>query len=57
MNLEISRQIFEKYSSIICYENPSHGRRVVPCEQMEGRTEKKKLIIAFRNFAKAPKNG
>jgi len=33
-------------------ESPSIGSRVVPC----GRTDKTKLIVAFRNFANAPKN-
>jgi hypothetical protein len=33
------------------HENPSSGRRVVPCEQ----TDMTKLIVAFRNFANAPK--
>ena len=31
MKLEISGQIFEKYSNIIFHENPSSGRWVVPC--------------------------
>jgi hypothetical protein len=33
-------------------QNPSRGSRVVPC----GRADTTKLIVAFRNFAKAPKN-
>jgi len=49
--LEISRHIFEKYSNIKFYENPSSGSRVVPC----GRTDMTKLIFAFRNFTNAPK--
>ena len=43
MKLEFSRQIFEKYSSIKFYENPSSGRRVVTC----GRTDRQKQIVAF----------
>ena len=33
------------------HKNPSSGSRIVPC----GRTDMMKLIVAFRNFAKAPK--
>jgi len=51
MKLEFSWQIFEKYSSIKFHENPSSGSRVVPC----GRTDMTKLIVAFSNFANAPK--
>ena len=51
MNLEFSQQIFEKYSNIKFHENPSSGSRVVPC----GQTDMTKLIVAFRNFANAPK--
>jgi len=36
MKLEISRQIFEKYSSIKFQENATNGSRVVPC----GRTDR-----------------
>jgi hypothetical protein len=48
---EFSRQIFEKFSYIKFHENPSNGSRVVPC----GRTDMTKLIVAFCNFADAPK--
>jgi hypothetical protein len=34
-------------------QNPSSGSRVVQC----GQTEMTKLVVAFRNFANAPKNG
>jgi len=51
MKLEFSRQIFEKFSSIKFHENPSSESRVVPC----GRTNITKHIVAFRNFANAPK--
>jgi hypothetical protein len=53
MKLEFSRQIFEKYSNIKFRENPFSGNRVVPC----GRTDMTKVIVAFRNFAKAAKIG
>ena len=59
MKLELSRHIFEKYSHIKFHENPSSGRRVVPCGrtggQTDGQTHMTKLIVTFRNFAKAPK--
>jgi hypothetical protein len=53
MKHEFSPQIFEKYSDIKFYVNPS-------CGQKDGRTDEqidvKKLIASFRNFAKAHKN-
>jgi len=52
MKIEFSRQILEKYSNTKFHENPSSGNQVVPC----GQTEVTKLIMAFRNFANAPKN-
>jgi hypothetical protein len=59
VELEFSGQIFEKYSNIKFHENSSSGSRVVPCRRMyrqtEGLTDLRKLIIAFRDFAKAPK--
>ena len=33
----------------------SSGSRNVPCERTDRQTDNKKLIISFRNFAKAPK--
>jgi len=56
MKLEFSGQIFEKFSNIKFHENPSSGRRVVPCGQTDGRTDLTKLIVAFRCCANAPKN-
>jgi len=41
------------------HENPSSGNLVFPrgrLGQAEGRTDLTKLIVAFRNFAHAPKN-
>jgi len=47
MKLEFSQQFFEKYSKVQ-YE-PS-------CSMWaDGRTDMTKLIVAFRNFANAPK--
>jgi len=51
VKLEFSRQIFEKYSNIKFYENPSIGSRVVSC----GQTDMTKLVVAFLNFANWPK--
>jgi hypothetical protein len=55
MELESSRQIFEKFSSIKFHKNPSIGSRVVTCGQKDGQTDMTKLIVAFYNFANAPK--
>ena len=52
MKPEFSRQIFEKYSDFQFHENPSGGSPIVPC----GQTDVKKLVVALRNFANAPKN-
>jgi len=54
MKLEFSGLIFEKYSNIKFHENPSSGRRVVPCWQTDERTDVTKLIVTFRYFANAP---
>lgn len=56
MNLELSRQIFGKYSNVIFHENSFGGKGVVPCRRRDVRTNIKKLIIIFRDFAKLPKN-
>jgi len=57
--LEFYRQIFETPSYIKFHENPSSRSRVVPPGRTDGRkdrqTDMTKLIVAFRNFAKAPK--
>jgi hypothetical protein len=63
---EFSRQIFEKFWNIKFHKNPSSGSRVVPYGQTDGQTDRDgrtdrktnmtKLIVEFRNFAKAPKN-
>jgi hypothetical protein len=55
MKLEFSRQIFEKQSYIQSNENTSSGSRVVSCAQTNRQTDMMKLIVAFRNFANAPK--
>ena len=53
MELEFSQHIFEKYTNIKLHQNSCSGSRIVPC----GRTEMTKLIVAFRNSAKVPRNG
>jgi hypothetical protein len=58
MTIEFSLdRFFEKSSIIKFYENPSSRVRVVTCGRTDRRIEVTKLIVAFRNFAKAPKNG
>ena len=53
MRTEFSRQIFEKYANIKFHENPSRGSRVFFFHADRRRqTDMKKLIVAFRNFAK-----
>jgi hypothetical protein len=55
MKLEFSVQFLEKYSNIKFYENPSGGEP--RCfMRTNRRTDMPKLIVAFRNFANAPKN-
>jgi hypothetical protein len=53
--LEFSSQVFEKYSNIKFYENPSIVSQVVPCGQIDRETDKTKLTVTFGNFANAPK--
>jgi hypothetical protein len=55
MKLEFSRQNFIKFLNTTFHENPSSGSRVVPYRRTDGQTDMTKLIIAFRNFAKAHK--
>ena len=48
----------KKYSNIKFHESPCSGSRV-PCGRTDGRTDRwtdMTKLIAFRNFAKAPKN-
>ena len=52
INVEFSRQIFEKYSDMNFHKNPSSGSRVAPCKQTDRHDE---LTVAFRNFTEAPK--
>jgi len=52
INLELCWQMFDKYSNIKFHENTSSESRVFPCRQ----TDMTKLLVAYRNFANAPKN-
>jgi hypothetical protein len=58
MKLEFSQHSFEKSSNIKFHQNLSSGSRVVPYGQREkdGHMNMTKLIVAFRNVAKAPIN-
>jgi len=56
MKLEFERQIFEKSSNVTFYEIPPSGRRVVPCERTDRQADMTKVLVAFRDFANAPKN-
>ena len=55
-SLIFSTDFSKKYSNIKFHANPSSGRRTVACRRTDGRTDMTKLIVAFRNFAKVPKN-
>ena len=58
MNLEFSLQVIEKKSSNIKFhKNPSSKSRVAPGKETDGLTDITLLIVAFLNFAKAPKMG
>ena len=39
MKFEFPRHIFEKYTNIKFYENPSTGNRAVSCGRTDGRTD------------------
>ena len=56
MKIEFSRQIFDKSSNIKCRQNPSSGSRIIPCGRTDGRADMTKVIVAFRNFANAPRS-
>jgi hypothetical protein len=53
-NLNFLDRFSKKYLHTKFHENPFSGSRVVSCGRSDGLTE---LIVAFRNFANACKNG
>lgn len=54
MKVKFSRQIFQIYSYIGLYKNPSEGNRVFQCEQSDRQTDIMKLIVTARSVANAP---
>jgi len=58
MKPEFSRQIIKEYSNFKFHENPFSGSRVVQCGRTDRPTDRQtdmtKLIVASRNFARAP---
>ena len=54
---EFSRLTFEKHTNIKFHKNPCFGSQVVPYGRTDRQTNMTRLIVAFRNFAIAPKNG
>jgi len=58
MRLEFVLTDFERYSNIKFNENPPTGSPTLHVDGLkDGQTDMTKLIVVFRNFAKAPKNG
>ena len=55
MKLEFSKHISENFSNIKFHENPSSESRVVPYGRTDRRIDMTRLLVAFRNFANAPK--
>jgi len=51
MKLELSRQIFKKYSNIEFRENPFSGNQVVPCGRTDRHYEGKSCFSQFCKYA------
>jgi len=56
LNLGFFRKVFEKHSYIKFHKNPSTGSPTAPSGRTGGQTDMMKLVVAFCNFAKGPKN-
>jgi len=60
MKLELSPQIFEKYTKAKIHKNLGSGSRLVSCGRTDGRldgqTGMTKPMVVFRSFAKTSKN-
>jgi hypothetical protein len=54
MILEVSLQIFGKFSNLKFHENPSNKIRVFPCGVTNRQTDMTNIIVAFPNFKNAP---
>jgi hypothetical protein len=53
---EFSPQIVEEFSNAKLYGNSPLGTNLFEADRrMDGRTDVTKIIVAFRNFANAPK--
>ena len=59
IKLGFSRQIFQKYSNTKYHGRPLSGIRFVTCGRTDRhrQTDMTKVMVAFHNFANAPKNG
>ena len=57
MKLEFTQQIFEKYSYIKFYKNPSCGSRDVSFAWTDVQTDMTKLIVAFSKFCETRLKG
>jgi len=58
MQQEFSGQIFEKYSNIKSYENPSSERRIVKCVRRDELTDRQdEARSGFSQFCENAENG
>jgi hypothetical protein len=54
--VKIARQNFEKHTNFKFHENFSIVRLVVQFGRTDGQADMTKLIVAFRNYANAPRS-
>jgi hypothetical protein len=57
MKFEFARQVFEKQSNAICYENPPSEAEFFHAHGQTNGPDMIKKRSAFRNFANVPKTG